>query len=160
MWSPWRNSLNLVQRGSVLALMELESRLGLRLRELEDGDPRAVTAPLQAQIQDLETAQTETEERFRVIATAIEQLQATATALTLAVDEGISQVERAENRVKAVVRRAQAKLAAEGVEDPAIEAEARQLRESDGDGSEGSRLPEVSTKVVRPRHIKGVPGRF
>lgn len=149
-------------------LQDLHTVLSALDERLNTYDPEALTTPIQLQVlaleQDLAKTQTETEDRFLEVATAVEQLQATARDHLLAIDEGISQVERAENRVKQVIRRAKAKLAADGVEDPGIEAEDRQLREGNGEGSAPVGVPPVSKDVgiVDPEtgRIKGVPGRF
>lgn len=67
--------------------------------------------------------------------------------LTLAVDEGIRHVDRAEKRIRATVGRARRELREIGIESPGLEAEARDLRILDGgDGSE-ERMQALSAPV-------------
>jgi len=54
--------------------------------------------------------------------------------VTTAVAEGIQHVERAENRIKATVRRARRELEDGGVRSPGLEAEARDLFDDDAGG--------------------------
>jgi hypothetical protein len=81
--------------------------------------------------------------------------------ITLAVDEGIRHVDRAENRVRSVVRRAREKLEENGIEYGAIEAEASELRIRDGGGSPLDRVHPMSTEVGRSTSAPpGIPGYF
>ena len=59
--------------------------------------------------------------------------------LTMAIEEGIERVDRAENRIKATVTRAQRKYP----DDPSISAEAEELRERDALGGGEGRVPPV-----------------
>jgi hypothetical protein len=81
--------------------------------------------------------------------------------LTLAVDEGIRHVDRAENRVRAVIRRAREKLEEHGIEYGAIEAEAAEIRERDAGGG-GTRgvLPMPASVGSDRQAPPGVPGYF
>lgn len=81
--------------------------------------------------------------------------------INIAVAEGIKNVERAENRVRATVRRAQAQLAEHGFESPGIEAEASELRTVDADrsGARGLRpVHEVLAESLDPP--PGIPGNW
>jgi hypothetical protein len=81
--------------------------------------------------------------------------------ITLAVDEGIRHVDRAENRVRSVIRRAREKLEENGIEYGALEAEASELRIRDGSGSPLDRMQPVPTEVGRSTSAPpGVPGYF
>jgi len=81
--------------------------------------------------------------------------------LETAVDHGIRQVTRQENRIRGVVRRAREELAEGGFSHPALEAEAAELRYVDGEGSGGERLRPVPTEVGSPGQAPpGVPGYF
>jgi len=80
--------------------------------------------------------------------------------ITLAVSEGIERVDRSERRIQATVKRARKELAAEGIVDPGVEAEAHQLQLVDGDGGEPSPVPAVREQVApassEASSIKGV----
>jgi len=83
------------------------------------------------------------------------------TELTLAIDHGISHVDRAQRRINATVQRARDQLAENGVESPGLEAEAADLRTVDGDGSGESELPALPEEVERiaaPFDTVGLPG--
>lgn len=68
-----------------------------------------------------------------------------------AVDEGIRDVKRRENRIRATVRRAREELEEGGIRSPGLEAEARDLLEEHGTrGDEGGMHP------VQP-HVANVP---
>jgi len=61
--------------------------------------------------------------------------------LTMAVAEGIERVDRSERRIGATIKRAQAKLAESGYDDPAIAAEIEGLRLIDGAGGLEEEVP-------------------
>lgn len=67
--------------------------------------------------------------------------------LTIAVSEGVKNVQRAENRIRATVRRAREELGALGVESPGLEAEASELRLIDGGGGEAGGVPPVRAEL-------------
>lgn len=69
--------------------------------------------------------------------------------LTMAVAEGIENVQRAERRVRATVARARKELREHGMESAGLEAEWSELRERDGDGGEGEGVPPVQEHVAR-----------
>lgn len=71
---------------------------------------------------------------------ALADLTARVQDQTLAIEEGIERVGRAEQRVKETVRRAKARATAAGYEDPGIEAEIAELQRRDGEGGEEQRL--------------------
>lgn len=71
-------------------------------------------------------------ERLDANDSRLDELEAGARKLLIAVEEGIQHVDRAERRVRAVVQRAQERLDSQGYEDPGVEAEAAALREFDG----------------------------
>lgn len=75
------------------------------------------------------------------------QIDAWRDDLTIAVAEGIKNVERAENRVKATVRRAQEKLRAHGFESESLDAEAEDLRLADARRGDARRLHAVPKSV-------------
>jgi len=68
--------------------------------------------------------------------------------LTTAVAEGIQNVRRAENRVRAVVKSARKELAASGFEDPGVEAEVEQLQFVDGGDGRTEPVPPVPEEVA------------
>jgi len=79
--------------------------------------------------------------------------------LRLAVDEGIRSVTRAEKRVAKTVQGARRKLAESGLEHPGLEAEAAELRNVDGEGSEEDELPTVQPDMEEDLFIDtGIPG--
>lgn len=135
------------------ALLEIQGRL---LQLLEPGGELAKTRDLAleavAQAQD-------------ALATSklVSGYDARLNHLTLAVAEGIQHVERAENRIRATVRRAREELLDAGFEpSPGLEAEARELRLVDGEGSARRELPAVRAEVEDDGElvaIPGVPGR-
>lgn len=68
---------------------------------------------------------------------AVADLEKTARDQTLAIDEGIKHVDRAERRVRAAVGRARKRMEDLGYVDDSLEAEAEGLREFHGNGSQG-----------------------
>jgi len=74
-------------------------------------------------------------------------LQERIDTLTLAVAEGIAHVERAENRIKATVKRARRELEAGGIDSPGLAAEAQELFELDAEGSGGPPVSPVREDV-------------
>lgn len=67
--------------------------------------------------------------------------------INLAVAEGIKHVERAENRIKATIRRAREELEEGGVRSPGLEAEALELFGPNGEGGGGGRMSAVPTHM-------------
>jgi len=79
--------------------------------------------------------------------------------VTTAVAEGIQHVERAENRIKATVRRARRELEDGGVRSPGLEAEARDLFDDDAGGGPSEAVPPVHDHVGgSPAWVAAVPG--
>lgn len=97
---------------------------------------------------------------IRMLIDSAHDLENANARCKLAIDEGILKTNRAERRVRTAVSRARKELAALGLEDPSLEAEASELRETDDDGSEesGVRLlpAEVGEDLETPSTIKGV----
>jgi len=86
-----------------------------------------------------------------------EALQKRMDELTLAVADGIGRTERAESRIKNTVYRAKQKLAASGLSDPALDAEADDLPPSDGEGV--APVPAVQQSVEEATDVpSSVPG--
>ncbi len=79
--------------------------------------------------------------------------------LTFAVSEGISKVERAENRIRATIRRARAELEEHGSYSPGLDAEAQELRIVDGKGSVEESVQPLREEVASP-DLTGVPGEW
>lgn len=94
------------------------------------------------------------------VSEAIEKLVGLIRDQGLAIDEGISRVERSERRVRASVARARKKLADAGFEDDAIEAEAEGLRLVDGSGSEAQGVLPLPDEVggVSEELRSAIPG--
>lgn len=91
----------------------------------------------------------------------LERLRADYKALVVAVDEGIQDVRRRENRIRASVRRAQEELEEHGVSAPSIEAEAAELRELDAERGEELEVPPVREDLAERRAVFGsIPGSF
>lgn len=91
----------------------------------------------------------------------IERLQADYKSLVVAVDEGIQDVKRRENRIRASIRRAQEELEEHGVQVPSIEAEAAEIRQLDGEGSPDQGVPPVREDLAELRSaLAAVPGGF
>lgn len=76
------------------------------------------------------------------------QVEAWVEDVNIAVAEGIKHVDRAENRIKATVRRAREKLDDAGLDGGALDAEAQHLYDGDGRGSPGPRLLEMPARVA------------
>lgn len=77
----------------------------------------------------------------------MEALETDHTDVRAAVAHGIEDVERVNNRISATIRRTKAQLEEQGLESPALDAEATQLRVIDGGGSEPEGLPPVQEGV-------------
>jgi len=89
----------------------------------------------------------------------LEAMAARIEDLTLAVDEGIKNVQRSERRVRSVVQSARRELQEAGFESPGVEAEATELREVHGDGGDDGKLRAVPTDVEDDSQIpSGIPG--
>jgi hypothetical protein len=74
-------------------------------------------------------------------------LQADHVDVRAAVAHGIEDVERVNNRISATIRRTKAQLEEHGLESPALDAEAAQLRVVDGGGGDEGGLPPVQESV-------------
>ncbi|MDH3463974.1 MAG: hypothetical protein OEM32_10160, partial [Acidimicrobiia bacterium] len=79
--------------------------------------------------------------------------------LNLAVAEGIKNVERAENRIRATVRRAREQLADVGLESPGLEAEYRDLQDVNGARRAAPPMPPVYQSMAGAgNRFDGIPG--
>jgi len=74
-------------------------------------------------------------------------LQTSQKELIHAVAEGIERTDRAERRIRAVVKRARQELKKRGYEDAGLEAEDLQFRDVDENGSGSDRLLDVQSPV-------------
>jgi len=89
----------------------------------------------------------------------IEAMAARIADLSVAVDEGVKNVQRSERRVRAVVQSARKELAEHGYEHAGLEAEATELRDINADGGENGAVPVVPESVeVDPSLPSPAPG--
>lgn len=81
---------------------------------------------------------------------------------TLAIAEGIEHVDRAERRVRAAVARARKRMADLGYEDEGLEAEAKGIRELDGEQRELEGMQPVPDGVEGPEgfDVTDLPGEW
>lgn len=79
--------------------------------------------------------------------TALLELDQYKRDITLAVDEGIRHVERAERRVRQTIRRTQQKLEDVGLSDPALDAEAQEYFDADESGGGEEEVQPVQADV-------------
>ena len=77
-------------------------------------------------------------------------LEAKLADLTLAVSEGVNNVQRSERRVRAVVTSARRELADAGYSHAGLEAEAGELRDIHADSGNGEEVPAVPESVDQP----------
>lgn len=124
-----------------MQLRSIHSRLDGLESTLSADQPSTATDPRFDQLEQLTTA------GFEGLTDRIEDVEGSLKDTILAVDEGISRVDRAERRIKATVTRARKELAALGYEDPGLEAEAHELRAVDGAGGDQGGLQPVSEEV-------------
>jgi len=101
----------------------------------------------------------------RDVAEAVEDprvaaIEARLSELTIAVDTGVNRVQRAENRVRAIIQGARKELEEHGYEHAGVEAEASQLRDIDAGGGdpEPVRAVPAGVEVVgqTPSSIPGI----
>ena len=87
-------------------------------------------------------------------------LDAKISDLTLAVSEGVNNVQRSERRVRAVVTSARRELAEAGYSHAGLEAEGGQLRDLDAESGNGEQVPAVPEVVDEPDQAQHsvVPG--
>lgn len=91
------------------------------------------------------------------LASRVRVLEDAQDDVMLAVAEGIKNVERAENRIRATVSRARKQLEDSGVEHAGLEAEAAELRLIDGGGGSPEGLPPMPADMgATPSSIPGV----
>ena len=82
-----------------------------------------------------------------MIGQRMDSLEADHTDVRAAVAHGIEDVERVNNRISATIRRTKAQLEEQGLESPALDAEAAQLRVIDGGGGDEGGLPPLQEGV-------------
>ncbi len=90
------------------------------------------------------------------VARAVEHLTSELAAVKFAVAEGITHVERVENRIRGTVKRARKELQERGLTSPGLDAEASGLSLVDDEGGEGTPVPVMPPGVVEPQ--SSVPG--
>jgi len=83
-------------------------------------------------------------------------LEAERDLLRAAVAEGISHVERVENRIRGTIRRAKTELEEHGIESPGLEAEARELSFPNAPGIQEERMSQLHPDVVQ--NGSSIPG--
>lgn len=88
----------------------------------------------------------------------INQLRLDLQQLTLAVDEGVRSVARAEKRVAKTVQGARKLVREHGLEHPGLEAEAEELRDRDEPPGEEDELPTVHPDMEEDFVNTGIPG--
>jgi len=87
----------------------------------------------------------------------LHDVEAHLKRLTLAVEEGIERVARAETRVAKTVSSARKLVAASGLEHAGIEAEAAEIRERDAEPSEPEEM-QLVPGVLDDNRPSGIPG--
>ena len=93
------------------------------------------------------------------LAGRIDGLDKAVQELYQAVADGIDHVDRNEKRVRGIVTGAKRRFAAEGYEDPGVDAEADSLPRDDAAGGGGEGMPPMSNDVGIPENpYQGVPG--
>lgn len=86
----------------------------------------------------------------------MDALEADHKDVRAAVAHGIEDIERVNNRIAATIRRTKTQLEEHGLESPALDAEAAQLRAVDGGGSEPDIVPPMPEGVVN--NESSIPG--
>jgi hypothetical protein len=118
--------------------------------------PGPELAELRAQVGELAEA-------MRSFSSELADMDGWRGDINQAVAEGIKHVDRVENRIRATVRRAREQLADHGYEHPGLEAEAQELRRSDGAGGREEGVPPVRGDVangVQTPQLSMFPGGF
>jgi len=97
---------------------------------------------------------------YRALAQDVATIENQFKDVLQAVAEGIERTDRAERRIAQTVKRARKELKEAGLEDPGLEAEAEQLRHSNGERGPRDGLRAVPSSVVAPQEeassVKGV----
>lgn len=130
-------------------------------RQPTDGPDRADLRSLEADIAALRSQHTLLHERLEVLTNELATVADSVRTQTVAIAEGIERVDRSERRVRAVVTRAQQRLADAGYQDEGLEAEAAQLQplNADGGGVEGMQyVHEGLARDDPPFDAQGIPG--
>ena len=112
---------------------------------------------LQGRFAAVELARLEGAQHAHETRTVVNEHSARFEELIFAVSEGISKVERAEARIRATVRRARAELEESGTYSPALDAEAQELRVTDGGAGEPEEVQPVHEGLAPP-DLSGIPG--
>ena len=138
------------------------ARIALRVETLETiPRPTPDVTSLREGYDMVRTAVAGLTERANQATAELNDLREAHKDLVLAVAEGIERTERAERRVKAVVKRARKELADSGLTDPALEAEDRELSPVDEERGENGGLQPVRGAVApareEPSSVRGVP---
>ncbi len=116
-------------------------------------------AALQGRFASLEQAGSTTALALHETRSVVDAHDARLKELLFAVSEGISKVERTENRIRAVVRRAREQLEDGGVSSPALDAEVTELRVVDGGASGPEQVQAVPAPVAAP-DMSSIPGEW
>lgn len=93
----------------------------------------------------------------------LDSVEGRLKTLTVAIEEGIERVDRSERRVRAVVQRAQRRLADAGYEDEGLEAEASGLQPVNGGGGRAEGMQTVLEDLEGGDDrfdASGLPGDF
>ena len=122
-------------------------------------DLEAKQGVLLGQVEELQRWKADVAQYAQETSTAISALENQIADLVMAVSEGISKVERAEARIRATVKRARAELEEHGLSSPGLDAEAADLRATDGEGSRADGVPSVPAHVAAP-DMAGIPGTW
>ena len=133
-----------------------KDRINERLDALETGQlsakGRATIGANETEITALQALQHRLEDRLNRVVEDLEQTRQ-------AVAEGIANVTRTDNRIKATIARATKEFKKRGFESPGLEAEAVDLRPVDGTGGEEPGLPAVREALdAIPEEPSSVPG--
>ena len=155
----YRSGMTLLAVGLALAALSVALHVSERVRRLSLKDtPVEIQAYDDTHVVDRLGSLTSDQRRLHA---QYAEMQRWREDVSVAVAEGITHVDRVENRIRATVRRAQEKLAEHGYEHPGLEAEASELREVHGDRSEPSGLPPVQPHLEDDRdRYAGIPGHI
>lgn len=96
---------------------------------------------------------------FDALAARVWELEQLVDALPVKWEEFAKQAKRSEDRARAIVRRAREELEEQGLEHAGVEAEARELRLGDGDGSQGGGMQPVRADMAQDPQARP-PGLF
>jgi len=143
-------------------LGEVEARLG-HLEGILDGIQARIDSIARAQNAERDdlVGRSDFRELELGMTRELEEFGRKIDQLGQAVVEGISNVERRENRIRATIGRARKELEAHGLESPAVEAEYRDLQAVDGARGATGGVPVVREDVADSRdRFAAFPGSF